>query len=552
MHGLSPANAIPTRESAIDSEHLLLRAAAPVLDSRRAALNGFRAGLTLTDNSGRLLGRWVESSEFARRLDSRRVVPGMCISETVIGTNSGGIALETGSSALVVGHEHFSDGAVTMTTAGTAIRHPVTRRLLGSLNVACGVDDTNPLLLPWIIEVAGDIETRVLDSSSRRQRALFDTFLTSAQDSRHPVVCLDEDTVITNAAAARLLDACDHALIWEMASRQLDCPAKRTDGVALSTGHVVDVVCEPVLDGTRAVGALLRLTRVRSSAPTSTAPLAAPTPLPALEKLAGRSVAWRGFVKDLRDVWGAQAPILITGEPGTSKSTVATLLAEQARPTRVLDIAANPGQVWSDSLRDALQMTVGTVVILRADRLGAAESSAIARQLSGGVSPGLRVVATADVSDTASGLGGLMDWPGAIVVAPPLRERLDDLPDLLAAMTKRVRGADGPRWSAEAIQLLSRIAWPANLHSLQGLVRRVCDGTNGPVVLVKHLPARFVARASRRSLSGLEQVEAHAITAALHAARGNKREAADALGIARSTLYRKVRALGLDLSRATF
>jgi transcriptional regulator of acetoin/glycerol metabolism len=52
--------------------------------------------------------------------------------------------------------------------------------------------------------------------------------------------------------------------------------------------------------------------------------------------------------------------------------------------------------------------------------------------------------------------------------------------------------------------------------------------------------------------SGLQRLEAEAIARALAGCGGNKREAARALGISRSTLYRKLRAYGLDLERRAF
>jgi hypothetical protein len=60
---------------------------------------------------------------------------------------------------------------------------------------------------------------------------------------------------------------------------------------------------------------------------------------------------------------------------------------------------------------------------------------------------------------------------------------------------------------------------------------------------VEHLPPEYLARGARRQLASLEQTEALAIMNALRAAGGNKNKAALGLGIARSTLYRKVRAL---------
>ncbi|HKT58832.1 MAG TPA: helix-turn-helix domain-containing protein, partial [Gemmatimonadales bacterium] len=66
------------------------------------------------------------------------------------------------------------------------------------------------------------------------------------------------------------------------------------------------------------------------------------------------------------------------------------------------------------------------------------------------------------------------------------------------------------------------------------------------------LPPEYVARAARRQLAALEQIEAQTIVRALREAGGNKHQAALALGIARSTLYRKIRALGLDLSASIY
>jgi hypothetical protein len=55
-----------------------------------------------------------------------------------------------------------------------------------------------------------------------------------------------------------------------------------------------------------------------------------------------------------------------------------------------------------------------------------------------------------------------------------------------------------------------------------------------------------------RPLARLEQAEARAIMTAVREAGGNKHRAAESLGIARSTLYRKVRALGIDLSTSMY
>jgi transcriptional regulator of acetoin/glycerol metabolism len=478
----------------------------------------------------------------------------MSIAEFAIGTSSSGIAVETGHAAVVVGPEHFSDGAVTMTTVGAPIRHPMSRRIVGSLNLACASAETSPLILPWITELIDAIQQGLLEGSSRGQRALFEAFLTSTQDARHPVICLDENTVITNAPAARLLDTGDSALLWELAARRLRGEAAPRGQLALSTGYTVDVTCEPVVAAGRSVGALMHLVPVRAIPPESRPAAAAADVLPLLDRLPGRSAAWGQFVHEVRRAWAQRSALLIKGETGTGKAAMAAALAESGGRAAVLDAQTIPDRDWVPAVRDQLGGTASTVVLRRVDLLSPAQSAATARLLSAGVPPAVRVVATAQAADDDEVvMSQLMDWPGPSVTVPALRDRLDDLPVLLAALTRRIRdGAEGPHWSAEVVQVLSRIAWPANLHTLDGAVASVLRGFAGPVVLPRNLPAALVASGSRRQLSGLERIEAHAITAALRAAGGNKREAADSLGIARSTLYRKMRALGLNLTSTTF
>ena len=125
---------------------------------------------------------------------------------------------------------------------------------------------------------------------------------------------------------------------------------------------------------------------------------------------------------------------------------------------------------------------------------------------------------------------------------PPLRTRPEDIGPIAAALL-------GPRrLRPEALQLLERLPWPGNVRELAVALH----ATHAPVIGVDDLPADLRAQAARVPTTGLQRLEADAIARALAGCGGNKLEAARALGISRSTLYRKLRAYGLDLEHRAY
>ena len=136
---------------------------------------------------------------------------------------------------------------------------------------------------------------------------------------------------------------------------------------------------------------------------------------------------------------------------------------------------------------------------------------------------------------------------------PPLRERLADLPALVAHLAERVRPRQAPAFTPEALAALARYAWPGNVRELANLVERLgilCGPT------VEAAEVREVLRAGpsppapvlpgRPLTDALDDYERGLIGAALGQARGNIAEAARLLQTDRANLYRRIRRLGLD------
>jgi two-component system nitrogen regulation response regulator NtrX len=143
---------------------------------------------------------------------------------------------------------------------------------------------------------------------------------------------------------------------------------------------------------------------------------------------------------------------------------------------------------------------------------------------------------------------------------PPLRERLEDLPELVTHLAERVRPRQAAVFTDAAMQALAAYSWPGNVRELANLIERLSI-LSGPVI---DAPAvRQVLRgSSATSLStappttqlgrplneSLDEYERAIIGAALAQAEGNMAEAARILQTDRANLYRRMRRLGLEKS----
>jgi len=140
------------------------------------------------------------------------------------------------------------------------------------------------------------------------------------------------------------------------------------------------------------------------------------------------------------------------------------------------------------------------------------------------------------------------------VEIPPLRERRGDIPLLVEAGLLRVKERV-PRAPASvsplAMRLLRAYDWPGNVRELLGVVESSAIRAGGSRMEAQHLPASVRDPAStggggRRYRAGEGSDERSAIEAALASAEGSRTKAAEILGMSRTTLWRRMRDLGIE------
>jgi sigma-54 dependent transcriptional regulator, acetoin dehydrogenase operon transcriptional activator AcoR len=516
------------------SETRLAHTVGPVLEGVARRLQGTDTAVLLSDRTARILRRWTGDDRMATLMDRVHAAEGFVLAEEQVGTNGVGTPLEAGEAVAVVGTAHYNEVFDEAACVGAPIRHPVTRRVEGVISLTCRTADASPLQLAIVLGAVQEAERRLLEQATARERTLLASLLTARRRTAQPLVCVGEDIVLATPAAARLLEGVDQGLLWDRARRTL------ADGgasaLALDDDAPLRATCEAVLDDGAVVGVLIEMAEPAARR--------APRPAAWLGDLVGASPAWRRVTAGVRAAATAGVPLALIGEAGVGKVALARAAAA-LRPGAVQVVDCGRGT------RPAERALEGAIILRHVDALSERAARRLADVLGAARAPW--IVATA-ADPAAPALRVLLSRLAMTRVdVPPLRLRPDDIPVLARALTRRHGSAtlrQGVR--PEAAQLLARLPWPGNVRELENVLRLALQRRHVGDLRLEDLPAEVRPAAARNAATALQRLEAEAIVEALAAADGNKRRAAQALGVSRSTLYRKLRAYGIELDRLAY
>ena len=137
---------------------------------------------------------------------------------------------------------------------------------------------------------------------------------------------------------------------------------------------------------------------------------------------------------------------------------------------------------------------------------------------------------------------------------PPLRERREDIPLLIAHFMERTSRASGQEkiLTDEAIKVMLAYDWPGNVRELENCLERTCAFTSGPLIHVADLPPAIAGAHVTVPSNGngtawpskivpMAELERQTILNAIAELNGDKLQAARLLGIGKTTLYRKLK-----------
>ncbi|HEX2216390.1 MAG TPA: nitrogen regulation protein NR(I), partial [Xanthobacteraceae bacterium] len=351
-------------------------------------------------------------------------------------------------------------------------------------------------------------------------------------------------------------------------------------------------------------------------------PAAKPDEMEAIP-LVGRSPAMQEIYRILAKLMQTDLTVMISGESGTGKELVARALHDYGKrrngPFVAINMAAIPRDLIESELfghekgaftgantRSAGRFEQAEGGTLFLDEIGDMPMEAQTRLLRvlqqgeyttvGGRTPiksDVRIVAATNKDLRLLIAQGLFreDLFFRLNVVPlrlpPLRERSEDVPDLMRHFLAQAEreGLPGKRIDPEALERLKRCRWPGNVRELENLARRLAALYPHEVITAAVIDAELnqpaatpgaesqseesltasVERHLSRYFAGfqgglpppglyyriLREVEHPLLSAALAATRGNQIRAADLLGLNRNTLRKKVRELDIQLFRGS-
>jgi transcriptional regulator of acetoin/glycerol metabolism len=534
-----------------DLESNLARTADPVLRHLHEQLDGQPISIILTDSAGMVLTRMTADHDLERHLDGVKLAPGFSYAEDKVGTNGIGTALESGGPAHVFGHEHYAEHLEGLACAGVPIHDPVSGKTVGVIDLTCWRKNADPLLISLVKSTADQITQALLAAGSSRDLHLLQEYVRACRRTGGIVLALGNDVVMLNDHARRVLDPGDQSALIGHATEALTRQNPGAVSVDLPSGVVARMFCRRISgNGPYADGVV----HVKLMAAAVTAPeVPAPRTAMYLPGLVGSGVLWLRACREAETLYDSSDWMTFEGESGVGKLALARAVHQRrnpAAPFHVLD-ADGSAPDWMTKARAELLEGVGMLVIRHVDALNAKQLHALSSALQDARTAKrhkhLRVAVTLNRKQAGADLNPitrLLRFFQGTVELPPLRHHIEDLHELVPFFLARLSQQGRLTCSPEAMQLLLRHNWPGNTEQLWQVLKQVVQRRRAGVIMPRDLPPECWT-VSRRLLSPLESIERDAIVQSLQDHEGNKVRAAEALGMSRATIYRKIHEYGI-------
>nr|WP_124711437.1 helix-turn-helix domain-containing protein [Gordonia insulae] len=538
---------VPFHED-IDFDSRLVRCARPVIERLTDDMADVPLTIALTDAHARIVDRRDCSTAVGRVLDRVDFQRGFSFEESSVGTNGVGTVFEVGAAVSVVGSEHFNQKLVQFACTGAPILDPMTGRVAGVLDVSMLADSWSSLIHALVRSAAADISRNLFLDRSQAKRALFENYLRADSRPRQAVMA-SGDTVIVNEHARQLLSPDEQSMIAQHAEFLLTMDDRVAHIVTLDSGRRIRLRGKQIICRDEVVGIVALLDEQVNNAGTPSArpaPQAFEPSVPHRRYGVGpmRSTGWLAARGDTLAALAGGTGLLMIGEPGTGKVTMVTECFAELHgdtPVFVLDGAS----LNTTDIAFIGKSTDGLLIIRHAEMMTSDDEEVALEAIELAKSSGHAVAATLRGAHAGEHtVGRVIALLGQSVTVPPMRLRTVDVPALVARTLHDLAPQRQVRLSPRALRVVTAFSWPRNITQLREALHWSLQRRPVGEIQAEDLPG-FCRTSGTRTLTPLETTERDAIVRALEEACGNRMHAAAALGMSRSSLYRKLRAYSI-------
>ncbi|MFM0027351.1 sigma-54-dependent Fis family transcriptional regulator [Paraburkholderia madseniana] len=575
----------------------LVDASLPLIEQTREFLSQSGTVMLLTDPGGLILELAGDSRIF-ESAGEVRLIPGCDWTELTCGTNAIGTALALQHPVQIHGAEHFCAGIKRWTCSAAVIRDPVDSTVLGVIDLSGLTQRYSLQSLALIVSIAGRIESRLEKRALERRLSLIERCMIypgrtdglAVTDERGRLVRANSQA---GAAFARLG-------VSEGLDKAFPIPDIATIAQGVLPPHAPDwlhrIQIETIKEGGDTLGYLFVMPAA-SRRPASL-PDVRHERTPAFARIVGNSPVLRAALQKAQHLAQARVPVLLLGETGVGKELFAQGIHQAgatadgpfialncgglSRDLLVSELfgyvegaftgarrsgmigkieAANRGTLFLDEIGEMpLDIQPHLLRVLEEGelyRLGENHPRKVSFRLIAATHRDLR----ADVAEGRFRIDLYYRLAVTLVAIPSLRERKDDLPDLidhwLRTLSERY-GLGGIVFDDEAYDSLLNYPWPGNVRELRNAIEGALLTARDGIITANDLPPEIGAPTavgspdallaasdppspSIRRVRSLEMTEAESIRFAIQQCQGNLTQVAAELGIAKSTLYEKIK-----------
>jgi sigma-54 dependent transcriptional regulator, acetoin dehydrogenase operon transcriptional activator AcoR len=600
----------PVNEATLNSlQHKhgeLLTAGKQVMAMAKDFLSETETIMILSDPNGMILG--VEGDPRALgAAEDIHLIAGSSWSELICGTNAIGTALSIGLPVQIHAAEHFCAGIKQWTCSATVIRDPYDGKILGAIDVS-GLGKTfSPHSLALAVTTASRIESQLAKQEMSIRYQLLERSMAKMSSATDGVIICDRRGYPIKAnerAGAALLARgieCDLKNTARIPSLSVGTFADAMSAVAPE--WLCDNWLEPIIDAGERIGTLLTIPGLRQAGVSSNVAkkermekAAMSADVMGFAGIVGGSHTLAQAVQKAKLLAKTHVPVLLLGETGVGKENFAQGIHRAGQTVERPFVALNCGGLSKDLLASELfghcegaftgarrggmvgkveAANGGTLFLdeigempleLQPHFLRVLESGEIYRI--GETTPRkitfkLIAATNRDLRQEVAEGRFRMDLFYRVSVTsiriPPLRERREDIGPLVAYFIRKFSdqyGVDSKQIMPEVVTTLESHAWPGNVRELRNVVESMLLTSSAGSLSLDDLPpeierlpvcgSRKIEAQGPAAIGKLEGAELAFIRETLEADRGNLTLVAKHLGIAKSTLYTKLKKYGLD------